>query len=207
MLVNWSRTQGDDLQRQLDAGFRYFDLRIADCDVFNDTFFWWHGITADTIFEGLEQIATFAASFPEEVIILEFQYFVEPAERGTQPMREERMDVLADVMLSYLAPVLVNQTLVSRNPTVNEVLATGANVIATFRGIDYMEQKTELFWDYFIEYRYSQAGNPEDLFVSRSGQLQELSGFPNSVTMVSGCVTPDEKIVIAGLVRACPQSP
>ena len=81
--MNWSRTQTDDLGQQLQHGFRYFDLRIADCELFNDTFFWWHGITADTIFQGLEQIASFASAATQEVIILEFQYFVAPGDNNT----------------------------------------------------------------------------------------------------------------------------
>ena len=47
VLVNWSLTQDMDVLAQLEAGFRQFDLRVADCLSFNDTFRWWHGLSGN----------------------------------------------------------------------------------------------------------------------------------------------------------------
>ena len=45
VLVNWSLTHDADILAQLESGFREFDLRVADCSSFNDTFRWWHGLS------------------------------------------------------------------------------------------------------------------------------------------------------------------
>ena len=71
VLTNWSKTQQNDFKSQLEAGFRTFDLRVADMNsVENGTFRWWHGVTGDEIEEGLNQILEFAILHLEEVIIL-----------------------------------------------------------------------------------------------------------------------------------------
>ena len=50
-------TQDSSISEQLDAGFRYFDMRIADVlAAFNDTnFYWWHSLTGDSIYSGAHE--------------------------------------------------------------------------------------------------------------------------------------------------------
>ena len=80
----------------------------------------------------------------------------------------------------------------------NEILATGRNAIAIVTE-EYIRDKSDLFWSSFINYRFSGVTNPEDLFNSRSPDLVDFKqNYPDDVTMLSGCITPDEKIVVAG---------
>ena len=52
-MANFARTHETTLGQQLYLGFRHLDLRIADTlELYNDTFFWHHGITGDEIFDG-----------------------------------------------------------------------------------------------------------------------------------------------------------
>ena len=45
--------------------------------------------------------------------------------------------------------------------------------------------------------------NPEDLFNERSGKLEDFKiNSPDQVTEISGAGTPDEKSVVAGLMRS-----
>ena len=142
-----------------------------------------------------------------KVIILDFDHFAapDPDGGGTIEIPEDRMDLLADILLLYLGEVLVNQSLIEEtaadplNPTVNEILATGKNVIAIVAQ-EYMEPKSDLFWPDIISYGFSGAGNPEELFVDRSGLLEGfVTSDPDRITKASGCVTPDPRIVTAGL--------
>ena len=115
------------------------------------------------------------------------------------------MDELVDILLLYLSEVLVNQTLIEEtaenplNPTVNEILATGRNFIAIVAQ-DYMQPQSDLFWSDIIEYGFTGAGNTEVLFNDRSNLLSDfVTSAPDRITKVSGCVTPDPRIVSAGL--------
>ncbi len=81
-LVNWSRNHDQVLESQLQAGYRAFDLRIADVEVFNDTFRWWHNL-AGRIYEGLQQIHDFAVTHPEEILIVALSHYVAPGDCGT----------------------------------------------------------------------------------------------------------------------------
>ena len=53
---------------------------------------------------GLEMIATFAATYPKEILILDFGHFAAMGddEHRTLPIPDSRMDELADIMLNYL---------------------------------------------------------------------------------------------------------
>lgn len=142
-----------------------------------------------------------------QVVILDFDHFAAPdlESNGTKDISEERMDELAQILLLYLGEVLVNQSLINEtaanplNPTVNEVLATGKNVIAIVAQ-EYMQPLSDLFWTDVIEYGFSAAGNPEELFLDRSALLEGfVTSAPDRISKASGCVTPDPRIVSAGL--------
>ncbi len=201
VLVNWSITQDRDLSAQLQAGYRAFDLRIADVEQFGDTFRWWHGLSADEIFEGLQQIHDFAIEHPEEILLLEFGHFAAPSNSGITDIPIYRKDEIANILLKYLEPVLVPKSGFSNNPTMNEVLAIGKNVIIHM-GDHYIRGKSDLFWSPFIHSSWSGRTNPEDLFEERSFKLSYFkNNYNDRITLISGCVTPDEKTIAGAMVR------
>lgn len=204
-LANWGLTQDDDVLTQLENGFRKFDLRPADCqEPFNDTFRWWHGLSAGLVEDDLQDIAQYSRENPEEILILEFWNFARagnPDTGGTLPIRPARKIELSDMILDYLSDYMVSYGDISENPTMNEVLATGSNIILTMDDEEVREQ-SELYWPPFIHANWAGVTNSEDLFNHRSSVLIDyLLNHADKITEVSACVTPDERNVVGALLR------
>ncbi len=207
VLVNWSRNHDKELEMQLHAGYRYFDLRIADAEIFNDTFRWWHGLSGDKIFDGLQQIHDFAVENKEEVLILEFRFFAAPGDSGTKPIPNHRKDEIVNILIEYLKPVAVPKSDFNDNPTMNEILASGRNVIIEMDD-SYIEAKHDLFWPTFVHNIDTGRTNPEDLFEKVSQNLAETkNNYDHRITLVSGCATPDVYTVVSAMLRVYGDDP
>eukprot|EP00667_Euglena_gracilis_P007958 EG_transcript_8050 len=70
--VDWSRAQRGCLADQLQAGCRYFDLRIA-VDPATGQFWTCHGLFSNPFPDVLKEIADFLQTYRNEVVILDFQ--------------------------------------------------------------------------------------------------------------------------------------
>lgn len=68
----WARTQSICIERQLELGVRYFDLRIAQC---NGQFYYCHGLLAMEYYKPLLILREFLDKNPRELVILDFQHF------------------------------------------------------------------------------------------------------------------------------------
>ncbi|XP_034564246.1 PI-PLC X domain-containing protein 1-like [Notolabrus celidotus] len=80
----WAATQEENITKQLDAGVRYFDMRIARKP--NDTnptrLFFYHGLYTRTDVETvLKGIKDWAERHPKEILILALSHFKETDER------------------------------------------------------------------------------------------------------------------------------
>lgn len=76
IVAKWSKTQPDSLTQQLNAGIRYFDMRV--CHFTNgsniDDFYLCHTLLGETLSDALTQIQQFALSHPDEIIILDINH-------------------------------------------------------------------------------------------------------------------------------------
>ena len=202
--ANWSLTQPTSLLPHLNAGYRNLDLRVADMIEQNDTFRWWHNMAADPIFDGLAEVREFALQHPEEVLFLYFQHFVSPgnAISSTLPITVPRKQELAEIILDYLGDLMVPKANLSDNPTINEILASGGNIIAQMAD-DYIRTNYEGFWPVVVVSDWIGMSNPEDLFLDRSSKLERfLREHPNEITDISGCNTPSTKNRVASIILA-----
>ena len=203
-VVNWSMTQPDKFDLQMEYGFREFDMRIADVDEYEPGVFrWWHGLAGDDITEGLQHVAEFSADHPEEILLLSMGHFAAPgnASDPTLPIPDARKDVLSDLLLQYLGQYMTPKGNLSDNPSMNEVLATGCNIIMLMND-GYIRAKDDRYWSSIIHSRWTGVTNPEELFQQRTSLLVDFNqNYANSLTHISGCVTPNEQIVIAGLLN------
>ncbi|KAK9708818.1 hypothetical protein QE152_g26995 [Popillia japonica] len=73
-LKRWVRTQDYNVVKQLKAGIRYFDLRIATKDGTEQLFFV-HGQYADDVVSVLNEIENFLDTHLKEVVIIDCQHF------------------------------------------------------------------------------------------------------------------------------------
>ncbi len=100
-------------------------------------------------------------------------------------MPNHRKDELADILVEYLDDVSVQKSNFSDNPTMNEILASGRNVIIEMED-SYIEAKNDLFWPMFVHNLYTGRSNPEDLFETLSQILAEIkNNYDDRITLVS----------------------
>lgn len=71
--AGWSRAQGHTVKAQLEAGVRYFDLRMLP-DALNEKYHATHVLLGAEIEPMLSDVAAFIANHPKEIVILDFQH-------------------------------------------------------------------------------------------------------------------------------------
>ena len=79
LLFNWAKdniyrsgvTQRLTFGRQLEAGIRYFDLRIARLD---DRILFVHGLYGDLVYPAMVEIRDYLKRYTSEVVVLDFQH-------------------------------------------------------------------------------------------------------------------------------------
>ncbi|XP_061820735.1 PI-PLC X domain-containing protein 2 isoform X2 [Nerophis lumbriciformis] len=76
VMVKWSMTQNLTFKEQLDAGIRYFDLRVSSKpgEPGHDIFFI-HGLFGHKVRDGLIEINSFLCQHRKEVIFLDFNHY------------------------------------------------------------------------------------------------------------------------------------
>ncbi|KAJ8260743.1 hypothetical protein COCON_G00164660 [Conger conger] len=111
LMRKWLATQSMDFSAQLEAGVRFFDLRISTKprDPQNQLYFA-HGLFSATVREGLEQVSAFLASHAREVVFLDFNHFY-----GLQNLHHEGLvAMLREVFGDRLCPALFAQEVTLR---------------------------------------------------------------------------------------------
>lgn len=73
VIYRWSVTQSKTFTQQLEAGIRYFDLRIA-CKPHSDDIYVLHGLYGQKLETLLQEIAAFLRSHPKEVVLLDVNH-------------------------------------------------------------------------------------------------------------------------------------
>lgn len=76
LMKKWSVTQNLTFREQLDAGIRYFDLRVSskpgDAD---QEIYFIHGLFGIKVWDGLMEIDSFLTQHPREIVFLDFNHF------------------------------------------------------------------------------------------------------------------------------------
>ncbi|XP_041348061.1 PI-PLC X domain-containing protein 3-like [Gigantopelta aegis] len=100
VIYRWSMTQSLTFTQQLNAGIRYFDLRISTRQTSSDIFFL-HCLFAHKVEPCLQDINTFLEQHPKEIAILDFNHMYGFNESTHQQM----LTMIQGVFGSKLCPV------------------------------------------------------------------------------------------------------
>jgi hypothetical protein len=73
LVARWAKTQNFDINKQLNAEIRYFDLRVAQNN--HSEFYIVHGKYSIPVVSLLDAVASFSDKNPYEIIILDFNHF------------------------------------------------------------------------------------------------------------------------------------
>lgn len=76
LMKKWSVTQNLTFREQLDAGIRYFDLRVSSKPGDTDQeIYFIHGLFGIKVWDGLMEIDSFLTQHPREIVFLDFNHF------------------------------------------------------------------------------------------------------------------------------------
>ncbi|XP_067848360.1 PI-PLC X domain-containing protein 2 [Heptranchias perlo] len=75
MMKKWSVTQSLTFGEQLEAGIRYFDLRVSTKPGEEDELYFIHGLFGSKVSDGLMEINNFLTAHSKEVIFLDFNHY------------------------------------------------------------------------------------------------------------------------------------
>ncbi|CAJ1082398.1 PI-PLC X domain-containing protein 2-like [Xyrichtys novacula] len=76
VMVKWSMTQNLTFKEQLDAGIRYFDLRVSSKPgERGKEIYFIHGLFGHKVRDGLVEINTFLSGHKKEVVFLDFNHY------------------------------------------------------------------------------------------------------------------------------------
>lgn len=124
----WAATQEVNITEQLDAGVRYFDLRIARKP--NDTnptrLYFHHGLYTQTDVETiLREINVWAESHPKEIIILSLSHFEGFDKKIATQLHNHLVKFITDLFGAKLLPK-------TNTPTLKSCWNQGKNVIVSY---------------------------------------------------------------------------
>ncbi|KAJ2945510.1 hypothetical protein O0L34_g324 [Tuta absoluta] len=134
-IMRWSITQSLDTTGQLTFGIRYLDLRISTKTGTED-FYFTHGLYAQEIDKGLNDVKSFVDSHPGEVVILDAQHFY-----GFTAIDHQR---LLRYFLHVYGARLVPRPHDLTSVTLNSARRMGQSVIIIYRHES--AYSTSMFW-------------------------------------------------------------
>ncbi|XP_055085659.1 PI-PLC X domain-containing protein 1-like [Periophthalmus magnuspinnatus] len=143
IMRNWGRTQEANILEQLNAGARYFDLRIArkENDPDPNRLYFYHGLLTRTDVETvLRSINEWAEQHPKEVIILALSHFKGFGSNEVQ-LHNHLTAFIKNLFGSKLVPKPIRK---EDTPTLQKCWDEKQNVIVSY---DYYEaNKQSVFW-------------------------------------------------------------
>lgn len=153
---DWARTQESTILQQLDAGARYFDLRIArkENDPDPTRLYFYHGLLTCTDVETvLRSVKDWAEQHPQEVIILALSHFKDFGS-NEQQLHQHLISFIKNLFTTKLIPKPMSR---EDAPTLQKCWDQKQNVIMSY---DYAEAtKYPEFW-FKIIYFYGNGIDP-----------------------------------------------
>ncbi|XP_062853124.1 PI-PLC X domain-containing protein 1 [Trichomycterus rosablanca] len=161
IIYKWATTQVKNIVEQLQAGVRYFDLRIAhkQNDTSDDLYFTHVIYTQVTVVETLRCIAEWLKAHPKEIVILACSHF----EGLSENMHEEFIYCLKKIFGLKLCPSNADITL-------RGLWSSGYQVILSYE--DQTAERHKELW-HEIPYWWANKANAEELLLYHEFQKQQ----------------------------------
>ncbi|CAL1543088.1 unnamed protein product [Lymnaea stagnalis] len=124
VIQRWSKCQSLDIYQQLQAGIRYFDLRIAKPTDSDDVYLV-HCLYGKKMSEVIETIATFLKEHPHEVVILHLNHFYGMSVKNHQQL-------IADLLSGFGSKVCPRHDLRQTTLNLKKLWSNGQQVIIIY---------------------------------------------------------------------------
>ncbi|XP_056314940.1 PI-PLC X domain-containing protein 1-like isoform X1 [Danio aesculapii] len=164
IIKKWSITQEKTISDQLDAGIRYFDLRVAGKPESSD-FFFYHGLyTTMTVKEAMIELKTWLGQHSKEVVILAFSHFKEMS-------AEQHTNLIKFLKEHFQAKICPDNGMLS----LKDCWESGYQVILSY---DNRNVEDPVLWP-GIEYWWANNSDPTEVISSLDNKKQ--SGRPKGL--------------------------
>ncbi|KAL1497906.1 hypothetical protein ABEB36_008788 [Hypothenemus hampei] len=135
VMANWSKTQAFNVVQQLEAGIRFFDLRLCfDSD--DGHFHFCHSLYSTEVYGVLRNISSYLDAHPQEVVILDCQHFY----NFTTETHAEIIQALKDIFGSKLVPYQSSMDSI----TLENLAKAKQQVLVIYR--DMMQSSQDFLW-------------------------------------------------------------
>lgn len=193
IIAGWSKTQPVDIAAQLQAGIRYFDLRVVRQA---GEYYVCHGMYSAKVDDVISAVRAFTNQHPKEIVILDFNHLYE------MPNPSAHAPLVAKLMAAFgnkLAPNTLPPT-----TSVGELWSKGYQVIALYADADAVSQSPGLWPQSAIS---SPWPNTKDLSMLHADLDRYRSNRPSDQLFVlQGVLTPDGGLIGKGLLPGHPGS-
>ena len=191
-VYKWSITQSLDITAQLQAGIRYFDLRIAAKKGSNECFCV-HGLYGANIDDILKDISRFLDKHPKEVVLLDFNHFYEM----DQFKHKQLMSHILEVLGYKMCPFLDVDSL-----TLNTLWENNLQVIV-FYHVDIVEENAQFWPGSQIPSPWPNTMKADDMVKSLDKSLTEVRPtMDNAFFVFQGVLTPSTNYVVSHLNKS-----
>ncbi|RXN33529.1 PI-PLC X domain-containing 1-like protein [Labeo rohita] len=158
IVKKWGTAQEKNISEQLDAGMRYFDLRVAGKPESSDLFFY-HGLyTTMTVKEGMTELEKWLGQHTKEVVILAFSHFKE--------MSDDQHTELTNFLKEHFKTKLCPKPQV---PSLKDCWESGYQVILSY---DNRKVDDPVLWPR-IEYWWADNSDPKEVISYLNDQKQK----------------------------------
>ena len=190
IIANWSRTQALDTTAQLNAGIRYFDLRVV---LQGGVFYTVHGMYGSPLTQVVNSVASFLAQNTKEVVILDFNHLYGITDHA--PLIQMLISAFGD----KLAPKTYSPT-----SKLNDLWATGRQVIVTYADAATANAYPQIWPQSTISSPWPNTDNQDTLKSRMDGYL--TSRDPNKLFVLQGILTPTGSTIGMGVLPGNPGS-
>jgi hypothetical protein len=189
----WSRAQSLHIGEQLQEGIRYFDLRVAR-NGSDGKLYYAHSMFADNVLDSISQITAFLQSHQRELVILDFQHFLN--------LSAEDHISLARALDSAFADLLVPPPQAGVFPTLEFVWSRHQQVIIVYSnesgGSEILATHTNFWSRNLLSSKWAETPDPIKLHEYLRNVI--TCAPSDQLFVLQGVLTPDTKMILHGLV-------
>ncbi len=198
IVCKWSVTQSLSFKQQLDAGIRFFDLRVATNDASGplDKVCFSHGLLCCTVEPCLREIAVFLNDHPKEVVLLDFSHFYKMSEA----LHNQLFQLLSSVFNGKLCPFVLNGE-VQANVDLNTMWARRHQVIVFYQ-CKFASQHPELWPAPTIGTAWANTCDPNKLmsFLEQTYLRRQAGATTHIFYGFQGVLTPDFSFIMTHVI-------
>ncbi|XP_040885420.1 PI-PLC X domain-containing protein 1-like isoform X2 [Toxotes jaculatrix] len=195
IMLKWAATQEETITKQLDAGVRYFDLRIARKP--NDTdptrLYFYHGLYTRTDVETvLRVINDWAERHPKEILILALSNF-----KGFDKKIAEQLHIH---LINFIKALFGARLFLRRDtPTLRSCWDLGRNVIVSY---DYPANQHPEIWSK-IAYYYGNSMDPAKVESKLCQVLEKERPYQCFFVCGLNLTLPEDARILKYILRLC----